>query len=240
MTTITAKVNPDRASVTVTLSPDEVVSSVMRHDANGIQPVRFPAGTFPTSRSVQVDDWEAALAGPVVYRSGTGSTQVILGGDSPWLTPPLTPSASVRLSSVLDYDGSRQSASTVSTLAGGGAVVKLGAMGPRTGTFTILCADHGVAAHLEDLLARYPQQLLRVPDHADLDLYFLCTGTKISPADKESGLWAVAVEYTQTQAPVAALPTWTYRSLASAYSTLAAASSAYSSLAGLAVNDGTL
>lgn len=239
MTTISATVNPDRASVALVLAPSESVAAVMRHDANGVQPVRFPSGTFPTSRAVQVDDWEASLRGPVTYSAGGASARVELEGTGPWLTPPVAPSASVRLVSVNGYDAARTSTSSATLLANGGTVVKLGTLGRREGTFAVLCADHSVAAHVEDLLARYPQQLLRVPEHESLDLYFLCTGTKTT-VDPETGLWELTVEYTETAIPAAGLPTWTYGALAAAYSSLGDASAAYSSLAALAVNDRTV
>lgn len=239
MTEISAAVNPDRASVALTLTPSESVASVMRHDSNGIQPVRFPSGTFPTTRAVQVDDWEASLAGPVTYRAGEASITVSLAGTGPWLTPPKTPSASVPLGSVIGYDAARSSSSAATPLASGASVVKLGAMGLRSGSFVVLCADHAVSAHLEDLLARYPMQLLRVPEHTSLDLYFLCTGTKVA-VDAETGLWTLTVEYVETAIPTDGLPTWTYAALAAAYPDLGTASAAYSSLAGVATNDRSL
>lgn len=240
MIELSAIVNPDRASVALVLDPGGAsVSSVMRHDANGIRPVRFPAGTFPTTRAIQVDDWEAALSGAVTYRAGDASARVTLNGTGPWLTPPRAPSASVPLLSVIGYDAARSSSSSVTNLAGGGSTVKLGLMGDRSGTFTVLCMDHAVTAHLEDLLARYPQQLLRVPEHESMDLYFITSGTKIS-TDPETGLWELGVEYVETAAPAEGLPTWTYAAVAAAYPTLSAAGSSYVSLAGLAVNDGAI
>lgn len=239
MTTISATVNADRASVALVLTPTESVANVFRYDANGYRAVRFPSGTFPTSRAVQVDDWEAALSGPVTYRAGGegGPTaRVTLDGTGPWLTPPRAPSASVRLVSVIGYDAARESTSTATPLANGSSVVKLGKMGLRTGAFEVLCADHAVAVHIEDLLARYPQQFLRVPEHVSMDLYFLVQGTKVA-TDPETGAWTLTVEYTETAAPVEGLPTWTYAALAAAYPDLGSASASYASLAGVAVND---
>lgn len=236
MTTISATVNADRASVALVLTPTESLASIMRTDANGVQPVRFPSGTFPTSRPVQVDDWEAALSGPVTYRAGDASARVTLDGTGPWLTPPRAPSASVRLVSVIGYDAARESTSTATPLANGSSVVKLGKMGLRTGAFEVLCADHAVAVHIEDLLARYPQQFLRVPEHVSMDLYFLVQGTKVA-TDPETGAWTLTVDYTETAAPAEGLPTWTYAALAAAYPDLGSASASYASLAGVAVND---
>lgn len=239
MTTISATVNPDRASVSLAVVPTGPITSVLRHDSNGIQPVRFPAGTFPTSRALRVDDWEAALAGTVTYRVGgaeSATDSVVLDGTGPWLTPPLVPSAAVPLVTVLEYDGARTSSTSVNELAGGGSTVKMGTLGYRSGTFTVLVADSGVAAHLEDLLGRYPQQMLRLPERDSLDLYFITRGTKIS-LDNDTGRWTLDVEYTETGAPSSSLPTWTYDSLAAAYGTLATAAEFFPTLDALARND---
>lgn len=239
MTKLTATVNPDRASVALVITPTSAVSSVMRHDANGIHPVRFPGGTFPTSNVLQVDDWEAALAGTVTYSSGGASASVVLGAPGPWLVPPLRPSAALPLVAVSGYDAARSSSVAVHAVPGGDPVIALGSLGLRSGSFRVLCADHAVAAHLEDLLGRLPQQMLKVPEHSAMDLYFVSTGSKVSP-DPDTGLWELTVEYVETAAPTEVLATWTYAALARAYPTLATAGSAYEDLDALARDDRSL
>lgn len=236
MTKISASVNPDRASVALVITPTSSVSSVMRVDSNGIQPVRLPAGTFPTSNVIQVDDWEAALAGTVTYTSGGASVDVHLDASGPWLVPPLRPSAAVPLVAVSGYDAARSSASAVHQVPGGDPVIALGTLGLRSGSFKVLCADHSVASHLEDLLGRCPQQMLKVPEHSSLDLYFITTASKVTP-DPETGLWELSVEYVETAPPAELLGTWTYASLARAYASLDAAGSAYEDLSSVARDD---
>lgn len=220
MTTITATPNPLDGTVKVSIAKTEVITSLIRADANGTRPVRVPAGSFPTTdaaTTITFTDYEAALTGPISYRAGTATPAwtAFAGRMLPRLSLPVQPYLSAWVENVHGYEASRESAATVHYALGRKfPIIVEDVMHSRQGSLTMVVPTHADATVLEMILAKGRTIQLRQAEHAGLDMYFHATNYKAEP---EENVWKVSADYVEVDVPDDDLPaagSWTFATLA--------------------------
>lgn len=243
MTTISAVATG--GYVTLTITPTEEITSIGRNDSNGATTVRVPPGTFPRTTPVTLIDWEASIRGVVNYwtnaAAGATGTTVTAFTKAPYLVTPLRPSQSLELEAVGDYSAGRTSLGTVYQVPDRpDPLAALGRLTARTGTLSIWCADHATAALREAVLDMTGVAMLKTPDQAGMDMYFITNGT--DKAENEDGRsWTLSVDYTEVSRPTSPINSsaWTFGTVAASYGSFANLSSSYEDFEGLSLNDQT-
>lgn len=237
MTTLTAAVNPDGASVTLTLTPTVSISEgIYRTDANGTTLVRTVAGTFPRSTALTITDWEASLIGPVTYTAGGKTASAELPSESPCFVSISRPELSLSVDMVTGYGATRPSLGTVHQgVDRPTPLVALGRLSSRSGTLTVWLADHASALELEAMIDRSGAVFFKQNENPGQDMYLVVTGTDLAP-DSEEG-WLLNVAYTEIDRPDTPITVWTFASLNAQYATFAAVKAAYTDFEALYLND---
>jgi hypothetical protein len=222
------------------LNPDLLnIAKIMRVDVNGTRTVRTRTGLLPsTSPAIDVDDFEYALSGQVVYTAYTTSgavaaTITLTSGQFPHvvvIAAPLYPSDGTviadgsldptEITFAIAWDATRDAHTTVHDVIGRpGPVAVLRAAGLQAGTITFIGPDYLTTEHLSDQLSLPRVFMLRQADVPGLSLYFVVTSlglVNIDPAPH----WQLAVQFREVSWPSGDYqPTgvWTYADLAVAY-----------------------
>lgn len=225
--TMTATPAPATASVQLRLSGAGTVTRLERADANGTTSVRTLPGVLPwtyAGSDLIIDDYEPA-AGAVNYWAETsnGTVPVSLTFElySPWLFVPLQPAYSAELVSITAYGATRPGRSSVlEALGRRDPVVITRPMGSRRGNLSAFAgATYAAAAELLAACDRGEVLMLRQPEHAGLDMYFICESARIEPLVVEGSktLWGVALDYLEVSRPasdIAGALGWTFAELA--------------------------
>lgn len=237
MTTLT--LTPRGPAVQLTLTPTETITSILRSDVNGNASVRVPAGTFPRTGPLVLEDWEASLTGIVTYTAGPAVARITMAGTDPWLITPLRPAGSVRLEQVTDYAATHQSLATLHQVVDRpDPLAALGRLTTRTGSLSILCPDYAAATARKDALDRAGIVLLKTPDRPGMDMYFIPTQASYRPA---ADRWMLEVAYTEVARPASPISAavWTFGTVSASYPSFANISSGYDDFEGLSLNDRT-
>ena len=211
---------PSVARLRLDQMPDDYALSIIRSDANGVRAVRLRQDEDLIGGELIVTDYEPALTGPLTYTvttTETATTSTALDLDQVWLTVPVVPTYSERLSLVTGYTAESQSATTVHTVINReDPVLTLGRLRLRTGVLEVWCATYTTARAVRGVYARGEVVMLRQADYPGLDMYHALTGTLTQephPENTETQRWRVAVEYTEVAPPTAPLAGalgWTY------------------------------
>jgi hypothetical protein len=244
------------------------VTKIVRTDAAGVHSVRVVAGALPSNDVSQlVLDYEASMVwhAPVrydVYQDNTVRGSVVIDASSPWwdapgrgllaINVPLYPSSGIVLNSgadpaqswVLDWDSTRQGASTAHQIVGrSDPVVVLRPAATRTGTFTIVCPSLATAQRVTAVLAQPQVFQLRQSDQANLDLYFTTDSTSLSHGEsawtdtpQPEWRWSVAVTFTEVTWPtgvVVPVNVWTYADVVANYGDYNAVAASFATYADL-------
>lgn len=183
----------------------EDVVEVWRTDNNGTRLVRTLAGALP-SASFVLEDYEAAVSGPLSYTFQHASgwklaATTALDVPATWLSLPVAPANAVELDMVRTYQDERAGMGTVHEVIGRrDPLAALGALRARAGRLELWCRDWPAAAAVVRLLDRPGVFLLRQPDYAGLDLWFVVTRISRQPHQEttEPRRWALEVEYRET------------------------------------------
>jgi hypothetical protein len=241
MTTLAAVAAANGAAVVLDLVPTGTISSITRSDANGNRAVRVPAGTFPRSTPLTLNDWEAALGSVVTYTvAGAPAATVTLTAEEPWFIAPLRPALSRSVSMVLDYGASRPSLGTIhQVIDRPDPLVALGRLATRAGTLTAWIPDYAEGRALEDMIDRSGVVLYKQHEHAGMDMYFTVTGTDLVP-DSEDG-WNLNIGYQEITAPTSPIneAVWTFGTVSTSFASFANVTSSYDDFEGLSLNDQT-
>lgn len=249
MNTATWELLPTVGALRLTLSMDFEVLAITRTDANGTATVRLRDDVLPSILSpLIVEDFEAS-AGPVSYtisgdvESHTMPAVMVL--DSPWLSVPIMQTYSQRVESVLEYGAELAGRASVIEFPGRRDVVAvLRKMALRRGTMQLWAGDYAGAASIRGVLSRGEIVMLRQPDHAGMDMYFITESASIDPLTTESGasIWAVSVTYIEVLRPggfLASAPGWDFAQLAAAYQDFQAVAITFADFQSLALNEPT-
>lgn len=202
--TATATPVPAIGAVRLTVSATADVVELYRTDNNGTRTVRTLAGLLPSAAFV-TEDYEAATAGPVSYTVRTAAEAVTVPATAPggtWLTVPIAPAHAVELVDVEGYADVRESLATVhDVIARPDPLVTLAPLRTRAGDLTLWFADYPAAAGACRILAKPAVLLLRQPQLAGLDLWFVVRRIATAPRPDVTipRRWSVVVEYRETQ-----------------------------------------
>jgi hypothetical protein len=235
MTTITATVAPDGAGTSLTITPNESITSIARIDATGTYEVRTPAGYLPWSAGARtLVDYEAPLTGPVTYRAGNAAVTVAApAAPVPWLINPQDPSKSVALVQVTEYGAGRVSQTIVHEVPGRRQpLLNLGELAGRTGTLGLWCETATDGRRLEAALDG-TVLLLKAPT-AGMDMFFTALATQLDP-DEDN--WMLSVDYQEADRPAGLAPAWTFAGLRDGFASFAAVRTGFEDFAGVADND---
>jgi len=225
--TMTATPAPETGSVQLRLTGAGTVTRLERADSNGTASVRTLPGVLPwtyAGSDLIIDDYEPG-AGAVNYwaetDAGTVPVSVTFELLSPWLFVPLQPAYSAELKSITSYNAGRPGRSSVLEPIGRrDPVVITRAMGSRRGQLSAFAgATYAAARELEAACDRGEVLMLRQPEHAGLDMYFICESSNIEPLLVEGGktLWGVSLDYIEVSRPaenIAGALGWTFAELA--------------------------
>jgi len=237
--TITAAPSTVTGAAYLEITTTNPVVALTRTDKNGTRPVRLEAGALPFTGTATFRDYEPALSGPVLYRAstdyGTAETSTTLAGQGPRFTVPASPLLSVGAATVYDYAANRKTRSTVHEVIGrADPIIVRARMGTRTGTLSIVCADHADLMDLEAVFALGATVMFRQAEHAGLDMYFHATETAAVP---NTGKWELTVSYVELTYPAGpVLGAWTFADLAATGATFAEIAAAYPSFTALLLN----
>lgn len=208
-------------------------------DTFDVDGVTIYAGPMP---ALYVDDYEPA-AGPVNYWAETsaGTVPVSLSFDlgSPWLFVPLQPAYSAELVSVTAYNATRPGRSTVLEPIGRrDPVVITRAMGSRRGSLSAFAGPHAAALELLAACDRGEVLMLRQPEHAGLDMYFICEAANVETLEVEGAktLWGVSLDYIEVSRPtddITGALGWTFAELAASAPSFATVTRRYTSFENL-------
>lgn len=233
MNIITA--TPDAAAGTVTLKVTktnagvDIVTGILRVDANGIHPVRAQSHIFPhyladspdiyipADGPLTITDYEPALSGWVEYRlqleefeygEGVGASEsgwTQLGGGLPRLSIPAAPAYNLTAESVIEYDAQLSARTTVHPVVGRtDPIVVQGGLSTRTGRLGIYLPSYAPARKMMALLGKGRTCLYRQAEHPGMDMYFHPQNVvNLSPETKagEGTRWRLDVGYTEVAWP---------------------------------------
>lgn len=255
-TTITLEPLPTLGALRLHIAADFKVAAINRTDANGTAPVRLRAGVLPQPAVVAltVDDYEAA-AGMVTYTltgqttGGAAASATVPGTmtlDSPWLGMPIMQTFSQRIESVLTYGADIGGRSGIVEPPGrNDPIVILRRMGLRRGQMQLWAGAHANVASIRGALGRGEIMMLRQPEHAGMDMYFVADRASVDTltAAAAGTKFAVTVSYIEVARPygfLASAPGWDFEQLATAYPDFLSVASAYPDFASLSLNEPTL
>jgi hypothetical protein len=244
---------PDLGAVIISINADgRTVTSVQRLDANDSisREVRINAGVLPTNNPPTIIDYEPALVGTVLYivhfASGSplsASVQAPSRGTS-WLTIPVYPSIRTEVDLITGYDERRETGSIFHDVVDRlDPVVTLSPLRTRAGSIEVWCADYAAARDVIDVHDRAKVILLRQPDHAGLDMYYVVESVSTAPFELRQGYrvrWGVQIGYREVAAPlgdIAANLGWTFGIVAARYSSLAQLPATFATFEDLATED---
>jgi hypothetical protein len=230
---------PERVHLRL-LNPDLFsIARIMRVDVNGTRTVRTLAGQLPSTASVvDVDDFEYALSGTVVYTAyrdtgAVAATVTLTSGQFPHVVivaAPLYPSDGTTIADgsldpdaitfAITWDATRGARSTVHDVIGRpDPIAVLRAAALQSGTITFIGPDYRTIEQLSDQLALPRVFLLRQSDVPGLGLYFVVTGLGL--VNIEGSIhWQLAVQFTEVSWPNGGYQpatVWTYADLAAGY-----------------------
>lgn len=235
----------DREAGTVTLTVDDTrnVKAILRTDANGTRPVRMGEGsqTLPGISDGKWVDYEAALGGYVSYRLDHPSFRdlvwVNLSGDwAPRFIIPFTPMFYAEAEVVTAYDSARKSTATFHDVIGRtDPLVVEGRLSSRKGRLVCEFDTLAAASGLESLLSRGTTVLYRQSEHPGMDMYFHTEGMDVS-VDAERNVWTVTVDYVEVSFPagdIISTAGWDFTAVTAAYSNFTELSTSYDSFLSL-------
>jgi hypothetical protein len=244
MTTITALPQPATVSVVLTVTPTGTVTSIMRTDANGTNPVRTQAGLLPTASPFVVTDNEATLTGPILYTvqdggAGASVTTALNVDGQVWLTVPVAPGKSLQVELNTNAQTTRASLSTVhEVIDRADPIVTLAPLKLRTGTLELWCSTYEQGRALEQLYDRGDVVQLR-QDVPGLDMYHVTTQTSLTPAsDTSPRRWFLGVDFQEVAYPLGnqvGTLGWDFNDVAAAYSTFTAVQVTYATFNDLTI-----
>jgi hypothetical protein len=204
-------------------------------------------GNENASQSVEIDgsllvldDYEPA-AGIVNYVVQDSKGAIITEAsvstsfdmDSPWLSVPTMQTLSRPVESVLTYDATRDTRSTIIDIPGRpDPVVVLRVMSTRRGSVEIFTGTHAEAAAIISLCDRGEVLMLRQPDHMGMDMYFtaLSADIRVLQTSGKRTVFSVVLRYVETRFPAGALlnePGWDFTGLAAENTSFTALSNRY-------------
>lgn len=232
MITIEATPDPAAAAVTLTVNKTnagvDLVTGILRIDANGIHPVRAQAHIFPyylantTDDEMPADgpltltDYEPALTGWVEYRvqleeleygEGVGHVEpgwTHLDGGLPRISIPAAPAYNLTAEAVIDYDAQMPDRSTVHQIVGrGDPIIVQGGRSTRTGRLGIVLESYAPARNMLALLGKRRTCLYRQAEHRGMDMYFHPSDVSLKPEVKDGvgTVWRLDVGYTELAWP---------------------------------------
>lgn len=186
-----------RLSLTVT-GPNH---SLERADSNGLHPVRLETA-FPLNQEIIIDDFEAAMTGPVTYSlfSETSSTTHTLqspGYQLPLVHCVINPIQRYRLENVVTISNDRTWDTAISPIIGS-AFPRAIPGKTQAITFAMACLfeSHGAAQTFIRSLDGSATYMLRQTEHQGLDAYFTPLSARLSPAttDGKNTVWNVELQ----------------------------------------------
>lgn len=208
MTTLTATPLPDLAAVRLEASSATPGDPVLtRTDINGTAPVRLRAGQGMADGTLVVVDYEAALAGLVVYElvhDGRYRASVRLDLDETRLAVAVSPNVSAVVPLVEGLTAGWGSTATLHVVQDRETpVVTTGFLSTRVGQLRMVALEYATAAGIALVYRTGATVLLRQPHHAGLDLYHVVSpGGRVSLDHDEAGAWIVSVDFTEVARPL--------------------------------------
>lgn len=198
--------------------------SIVRSDRNGLAEVRQHEGSLPVAGDLVVDDWEAALDGPVTWTvtdaAGAASTADLpagLGVDTPWISHPGRPSLNRPVTVRSDDEPEWAGRATRHDVIGRAVPVYVTQpLGGRSGVLELLAASWDEARAIRDVYTDGVPVLLRQPCLTGADYYHVPDSVRLAPATARRwrDRWVVTVRYAQVDYPYGApvgTRGWTYQ-----------------------------
>lgn len=238
--TLTATADAGLGRVVLEWTATADVIALSRTDANGTRPVRTVDGVLPADSGV-VEDYEVALLGDVTYVAETAaeadSDTVAMTGVDTWLSVPTAPANAVILDLVTGLESEQESMGTVHEVIGrADPLPVLGGLRARQGEIGLWCQDWAAAAAVARLHGHSAVMLLRQPDYAGLDLWYVPTSVRVQPSDDLTAVrrWVVSVGYREVlpqTGPLVGTLGRTYGDLVADHATYLAAAQTYDTYA---------
>ena len=230
---------PTTQSVTIsfTLTAGETFNSLTCVDANGTHPVKLQAVPTLPGRWI-CPDYEVALTGLARYELATSFGVAVLTtsdprGDSPMVHCVTNPALYIKPEAITNLATAREWAHRIwDVIDSPYPVVSPGPPRSRTGILLIPTDTLAQANAIESVLSGNAGYLLRTPEHAGQDIYFIPTDSKIV-ADTPAGaatIWSVEISWREIAAPVGLLRSLighTYADDLAAYPTYGASHAAH-------------
>ena len=201
MSTLTATPIPGLAAIRLEASGlPGTDGTIIRIDANGINPVRLLPGQAPVAGALIVTDYEAALTGPVSYGIDDARADTELGTVVPVLAVAGRPNQRVEPAAVTEYGESTDSPAVVTRILDrDDPIILSGPHWTPSGSMALWCATYADAKAARDTMTTGRAMMFRQADHAGMDKYLIVKGTAIAPA--ENGRWTVRLDYDETATP---------------------------------------
>jgi hypothetical protein len=242
MTTLTLDTDTVNGYVRLTITPTDEVTRVRRTDVNGTADVRTLTGQLPhpvVGGVLIMDDYEAGHGSArytVTTAAGSVTGTIVHTLNGPWLGTPENPQFSVAVRSFTDYGASGQTLSTVHEPEGRNVppIVIVRGASTRRGNMRIEGGAYPDALKILRIFQRGQTMLLRQPEHAGMDMYFIPMNFEIVTAAAwgKGSLFDVSLSYIEVGRPAGAMSGslgWTWAELEAAFPTWAAVEEAYAS-----------
>lgn len=190
-----------RGCVTLSLTVTGPNHTLERVDANGLHPVRLE-NQLPLNQEIVIDDFEAAMAGPVTYSlfSETSSTTHTLqapGYQLPLVHCVINPVQRYRLDNVATISNERTWDTAISPIIGAAFPRAIPGKAQAI-TFTMACLfeSHGAAQTFIRSLDGSATYMLRQYEHQGLDVYFTPLSARLSAVttDGQNTVWNAEVQ----------------------------------------------
>ena len=211
MSTLTAQWAPAIAAVRLTMNLTHDLVSLDRADANGLHSVRTEGNWTPSGVTV-LDDYEAALTGPVSYTIVTSAEIIEFTCPPAPETLPIIhavtdPARRFQAESITAWNEESSWQSTISPIIGNPYPrALLGPLTARSITLSVLC-DYSAARALRASMDGPYTYMARQQDHPGMDVWFAPSVARIAPVQIAGAdtTWEVVISAVELDWPIGSL-----------------------------------
>ena len=212
MSTLTAQWVPAIAAVRLTMNLTHELVSLDRADANGLHAVRTEGAWTPSGITV-LDDYEAALTGPISYVLVTSAEIIEFTCPAAPKTLPIIhavtdPARRFQAESITAWNEESSWQSTISPIIGSPYPrALLGPLTARSITLSVLCDSYAAARALRAAMDGPYTYMARQQEHQGMDVYFSPATARIAPIQIAGAdtTWEVVISAAELDWPIGSL-----------------------------------